>query len=395
VASAELIGAGWGDWRATWSSPSLLMGGERDWRLVHDGSVQRRWPGFDDAVRDLWPGRARRDGAPWLVGWCGYEELARLAGSLPSRSSEPGLDRGCWLLAPDPGPLSDRSEAPAPNGVPPGLTCSLDGPAYRRGVEAIRSGIARGDVYQVNLTRRFTVRPWTRGLEPLLAAARVGGPPDYLSRLPISGGELVCASMELLLRRRGDHLETRPIKGTRPRGGSPAHDRQLASELDADPKELAELAMIVDLERNDLGRVAVTGTVAVEDPGRVHTYAAVHHRVARVTATAADGLHWLDLLGALAPGGSVTGCPKRAAMHTIAELEPVPRGPFTGVVGVVAGNGDVELALAIRSAWQVGDRLHLAAGCGVVWDSDPDTEEGESRLKVGRWLEVVDAEARW
>jgi anthranilate/para-aminobenzoate synthase component I len=168
-------------------------------------------------------------------------------------------------------------------------------------------------------------------------------------------------------------------------------DQRWAVELDTDPKERAELAMVVDLERNDLGRISDTGTVVVSDPGSVHAFAAVHHRVARVTGRARQGLEWWELLAAVSPGGSVTGCPKRAAMSVIAELEPIPRGPFAGALGVVAGNGDFEMALPIRTAWRLGSTLELAAGCGVVWQSKPAAEEEESRLKVARWLDLVGA----
>jgi anthranilate/para-aminobenzoate synthase component I len=259
---------------------------------------------------------------------------------------------------------------------------SLDAAAYRDAVEAVRARIAAGDVYQVNLTRRFELAP---GTGDLLAAAVAGGTPEYAARLAWDDAEVVCASMELLLRRRGDRLETRPIKGTRPRAQDPVTDRCLAAELDADPKEIAELAMIVDLERNDLGRVAVSGSVEVADPGSVVSWPTVHHRVALVTATLRPGVRWWEALAAVVPGGSVTGCPKRAAMGVIAALEPVPRGPYCGALGVVTHDGDLELALPIRTAWRRGARWWCAAGCGVVWDSDPEREERESRLKVARW----------
>jgi anthranilate/para-aminobenzoate synthase component I len=249
--------------------------------------------------------------------------------------------------------------------------------------------IASGDVYQTNLCRRLTVDGWQASLGSLAAVASRGGVPDYLSRFIFDDGELLCASMELLLRRRGDRLETRPIKGTRGRGISPTEDRQWVADLETDPKERAELAMIVDLERNDLGRVSQLGSVAVRDAGTVESYASVHHRVARVTARIQPELEWWDALAAMAPGGSVTGCPKIAAMSLIAQLETVPRGPFTGALGVIAGDGDLEIALPIRSAWKVGSKLEFAAGCGIVWDSDPVSEERESRLKVSRWLELI------
>ena len=264
----------------------------------------------------------------------------------------------------------------------PVVAVSLEADAYRRSVATVRSLIAAGDVYQVNLTRRFELEA---GAGDLLAAAVTGGAPEYTARLAWGDAEVVCASMELLLRRRGDVLETRPIKGTRPRCEDPEADRRFAAELDADPKEVAELAMIVDLERNDVGRVATTGSVEVVDPGSVVSWPTVHHRVARVTAMLRPGTPWWEALAAMVPGGSVTGCPKRAAMGVIAALEPVARGPYCGGLGVITGDGDLELALSIRTAWRRGERWWCAAGCGIVWDSDPEREERESRLKVSRW----------
>jgi anthranilate/para-aminobenzoate synthase component I len=266
---------------------------------------------------------------------------------------------------------------------------SLDADAFRNGVAVIREKIASGEVYQVNLCRRVTVDGWQDSLAPLAAAASRGGVPEYLSHFDYVGGELLCASMELLLRRRGDEIETRPIKGTRQRGFTPEEDRRWAAELAADPKERAELAMIVDLERNDLGRISRPGSVIVREPGKVNTYASVHHRVARLTGRMRMDIEWWDALAAMVPGGSVTGCPKRAAMALIVQLETVARGPFTGALGVIAGDGDLELSLPIRSAWKFASTLEFAAGCGIVWESDPVAEEKESRLKVARWLDLL------
>ena len=246
-------------------------------------------------------------------------------------------------------------------------------------------------MYQVNLSRRMTVEGWSGTLDAVLEASRPGGVPEYLAHFIFDEGELVTASMELLLRRRGAVLETHPIKGTRPRGRSAVEDLALAADLEADPKERAELAMIVDLERNDLGRVSETGSVRVVDEGSVCTYPGVHHRVARVVGRMRPGLEWWEALAAVVPGGSVTGCPKISAMSVIAELEPVLRGPFTGALGVIGGNGDMEMALPIRSAWSCDGRLEFAAGCGIVWESDPAAEEAESRVKIARWLDLVEA----
>jgi para-aminobenzoate synthetase component 1 len=323
-----------------------------------------------------------------MVGWIGYEEAASLAGDLPTREGDDCAPAGRFLIEPSPARNVEEKEHPATE-TPDVARWSLDGGKYRDAVESIRQHIASGDVYQVNLCRRLTVEGRMGRLSPLAVAASMGGEPDYLARFHFGDDELLCASMEMLLSRRGTALETRPIKGTRPRGKTLAEDRRLAEELASDPKERAELAMVVDLERNDLGKVSRIGTVEVVDPGSVHTYASVHHLVGRVRSQARPGLEWWELLAAMVPGGSVTGCPKYAAMSVIRDLEPVQRGPFTGAIGVVASDGDMEFALPIRTAWRVGTTLEFAAGCGVVWESNPEAEERECRLKVERWLDLV------
>jgi para-aminobenzoate synthetase component 1 len=350
------------------------------------------WPELATALRALWQRRSVRSQTPWAVGWLGYEACARLAGGLPIRECDGTLPAGVLLVEPrfvEAEPVG--SDEPTRGG---GTSAwSLEDGAFRESVDVIRERIRAGDVYQVNLSRRMTIEGFSGGLDGLTRASQAGGVPDYLARFQFGEGELMTASMELLLRRRGSELETHPIKGTRRRGRTEAQDRALAAELDADPKERAELAMIVDLERNDLGRVCETGSVEVVNSGSVRTYPAVHHRVAEVKGRLRRDLEWWDALAAVVPGGSVTGCPKIAAMEVIAELEPVPRGPFTGALGVICGNGDLEMALPIRSAWAVEGLLEFAAGCGIVWESDPVAEELESRLKVARWLEITDGRA--
>jgi anthranilate/para-aminobenzoate synthase component I len=357
-----------------------LICGEDCWILEEDGCETARWPELSEALRTLWPRRRVRDHRPWAVGWIGYEAAARFAGSLPIRKSPDSAPAGMLLLEPD-AVRTSIEVGRQPTTVHGTAKWSLDADAFRKRVAAIRERIAAGGVYQVNLCRRMTVEGWQASLGSLAAAASRGGVSDYLSRFIYDEGELLCASMELLLRRRGDRLETRPIKGTRGRGSTPAEDRKRVADLALDPKERAELAMIVDLERNDLGRVSQLGSVVVRDTGTVESYASIHHRVARLTARVRPDLEWWDVLAAMAPGGSVTGCPKIAAMSLITQLETVPRGPFTGALGVVAGDGDLEMALPIRSAWKVGSKLEFAAGCGIVWDSDPASEERESCLK--------------
>jgi anthranilate/para-aminobenzoate synthase component I len=391
VSRATLDGPGWGSWRGRWTAERWLEGTTAGWRLVEGGRVLATWSSIAAAVGDLWRRRTVTDRAPWLLGWLGYASCARLADHLPAVADEEGALAGLVLVEPHPG---DGPQVLAEGRAGPGATLaeSLDDAAFAAGVERIRGLIAAGSVYQVNLCRRFTVTPWSGGLRSLLDRVRGNAEPDYLCAMSWGGrraGELVCASMERVLHRSGRRVMTEPIKGTRRRGLSPEEDRELALGLERDAKERAELAMIVDLERNDLGRVAVPGTVVVEDPGAVRTWARIHHRVARVAAELDPAMGLLDVVRAVVPGGSVTGCPKRAAMRVIAELEPTPRGPFTGAVGVVAGNGDLELALPIRTCWLRGGRLEMAAGCGVVWESEPEREVAESRLKLASWLELV------
>jgi anthranilate/para-aminobenzoate synthase component I len=384
----DLVGCGWGEWNGAWSGHRCLVSRGGGWSLEEGGLQTGRWRSLTEAVLSLWPGRQARDRSPWAIGWIGYEEAARLAGGLPYREGADLAPGGWLLLEPEVAPGTPESDSVGTQ-CPGRARWSLDSESYRQGVEAVRSRIGAGDVYQVNLCRRLTVEGFEGSLQPFADVASDGGVPDYLAHIDFGDGELLCASMEMLLRRQGEELETRPIKGTRPRGTSPEEDLKLAAELDADTKERAELAMVVDLERNDLGRICEVGSVEVTDPGSVEAYAAVHHRVARVTGRVGSDFGWWEAMASMAPGGSVTGCPKHAAMTLIQKLEPVPRGPFTGVLGVVAGNGDLEMALPIRTAWRIGATLEFAAGCGIVWQSDPVAEERESRLKIARWLDLV------
>jgi anthranilate/para-aminobenzoate synthase component I len=388
AARAHLVGAGWGEWRGGWISDRRLVCRSGVWTFEHAGRIEARWADFELAVQSLWPQRTRRGRRPWIVGWVSYEEAARMAGPLPTRRAGSADIDACWLIEPQPGflPVRDGFE---PLESSDGAVWSLDARSFERGVDEVRRRIARGDVYQVNLCRRLTVPARGEFVDSFVEAASAGGAPDYLATVETADHELVCASMELLLSRRGDRLVTRPIKGTRPRGADLESDRRMKRDLETDSKEQSELAMIVDLERNDLGRICRVGSVRVADPGSVQSYATVYHLVASVEGRAREDVPWWRMLAVMAPGGSVTGCPKRAAMSVVADLEPTGRGPFTGALGVVAGDGDLEMALPIRTAWRMRGELNLAAGCGIVWHSNPASEEMESRLKISRWLELL------
>ena len=256
-------------------------------------------------------------------------------------------------------------------------------------VDAVRDAIARGDVYQVNLAQHLSA-PFA-GTPRALAARLV--PLTQFSDLPFAdtrwrlfegnGWAIVSATPELFLARRGDTVWTMPIKGTRPLGRR--------AELVASAKDAAEHMMIVDLERNDLSRVCEPGSVRWPELMTPRALAGVEHLVSRVEGRLRHGIGLADLLHATFPGGSITGAPKIAAVDLIAELEPVGRGASMGALGRVHGNGDLELALAIRTFAVAERTLHLWVGGGIVWDSNPLEEVEESLAKAAPLLAAIGA----
>ena len=258
-----------------------------------------------------------------------------------------------------------------------------------RRVEVVRARIARGDVYQVNLAHRLTAQ--VQGCpQALYARLRAVNPAPYMAYAAWEDGAILSASPELLLEFDGGEARTRPIKGTRPRHPDPARDRALADELASSAKDLAELTMIVDLERNDLGRIAVPGGVRVEGLPSLASYAGVHHLMADVVARPRPGLDALDLLGALFPGGSVTGAPKLAAMELIAAVEGEGRGCFCGALGFVDLRGRALFNLLIRTMqWRprpergpAGGEVSFRVGSGITWSSEAAAEERETLDKA-------------
>ena len=252
---------------------------------------------------------------------------------------------------------------------------------YAAAIEAVKTAIARGDVYQVNLVQHLSA-PFSgdpAGLAERLAPLK----PRYPEPLVGNGWTIVSASPELFLARRGHRVWTAPIKGTRPLGDE-AHLRE--SEKDA-----AEHVMIVDLERNDLSRVCEPGSVRWPGLMTEEELAGVRHLITRVEGRLREGIGLPELLEAMFPGGSVTGAPKISAVDHIAALEPVGRGASMGALGRVWPNGDLELALTIRTFAVAEERLHLWVGGGIVWDSDPDEEIEESWVKARPLLAAVGA----
>jgi len=241
-------------------------------------------------------------------------------------------------------------------------------------VRRVRAAIADGDVYQVNVVGHASAS--YRG-DPLPALRRVAGLPGvrYPAVLSGDGWALACASPETLIQARAGRIVTRPIKGTRP---ATAAGRR---ELLASTKERAEHVMIVDLSRNDLGRLAVTGSVRVDELYGIRRWSDLWQAESVVSARPAPGTGLADLLRAVCPGGSVTGAPKRAAVERIAALEPVGRGPSMGALGWLYPDG-LDLGLSIRTVAADGDRLHLWAGGGITWSSEPEAEVAEAAAKA-------------
>jgi para-aminobenzoate synthetase component 1 len=259
---------------------------------------------------------------------------------------------------------------------------------YVAAVAAIRDRIAAGGVYQANLCRRLSAPlPDPAGADVLALAAALasGNPAPHATalRLPHHGVHVASASPELFLRRRGAVVESGPIKGT----------GRVAADLRA--KDRAENVMIVDLVRNDLGRVCTVGTVTVPALCAVEEHPGLVHLVSTVRGELRPGVGWTELLAATFPPGSVTGAPKIAALALIADLEPVPRGPYCGALGWVdADAATAELAVAIRSFWVADGMLCFGTGAGITWGSDPLAEWDETELKAHRLLAVASAERR-
>jgi para-aminobenzoate synthetase component I len=257
-------------------------------------------------------------------------------------------------------------------------------PDYLAALTRIREYIRNGDVYQVNLTQRFS---FPLSGEPYYLFQRLFAvnPASFYAYLNCGAFQVLSTSMERFLYRAGDYLETRPIKGTRPRGATPAADAELRRELADSPKDDAELSMIVDLLRNDLGKVCRPRTVKVTEHKRLEAYQNVYHLVSIVTGQLKPGAGAVDILRATFPGGSITGCPKIRAMEIIDELEPHVRHVYCGAIGYLGLHRNLDLNVAIRTAIVAGGRGHFAVGGGVVYDS-VEADEYDETLHKGRTL---------
>ena len=290
------------------------------------------------------------------------------------------------LRGPLPGVPGDR---PSPAPV---FTSNFAEGGYAAAVEKCLAYIRAGDVFQVVPSQRFSadlsVHPFA-----LYRALRGVNPSPYLGYLNLGDVTLIASSPESLLRSDGAQVTTRPIAGTRRRGETPEKDAANAAELLSDEKERAEHLMLIDLGRNDIGRVAEYGTVRVQDAFSIEKYSHVMHIVSSVSGTLRAGQTPLDALASALPMGTVSGAPKIRAMQIIDEVEPVRRGPYGGAFGYIAYDGSLDMALTLRTMVAAHGRLHIQAGAGIVADSDPVEEERETRSKAAALMRAAELAA--
>lgn len=275
---------------------------------------------------------------------------------------------------------------PAPVGDPVFATSRKE---YLDRIRRAQEYLRAGEIYQVNLSHRIR-REGVWNSFALFQDAAAGHPACFSAYLPYPDHAVICASPERLVRRRGDRVETRPIKGTRARATDPSEDRQTTEALAAGAKERSENVMIVDLARNDLGRVCVPGTVEVEALCQVETLPTVHHLVSTVTGRLRKECDGVDLVRALFPGGSMTGAPKIRAMEIIDELEGEDRGIYSGSVGYFSFDGDLDMNIVIRTLVVSGRTVELQVGGAILADSDPDSEYQETIDKAEPLLRLLE-----
>ena len=399
----------------------LAAGGERLWL---DSSGVLHGPGQGDGFLERlesWTGspsadRPSKQNLPFAGGWfvyLGYELAAEI---------EPGL---ALPAAPDALPVAFAERCPGAllidhrrnqawigaesaaaaeilrrqvegfNGRWQPADCRLAAPRpdpgerFKTGVERIRDYILDGDVFQVNLSRGWKAPSRDPvSAEDLFAALASANPAPFagLARLP--GGTIISSSPERLVEIDGRFVQTRPIAGTRPRGDSLEHDQALSRELIANLKERAEHIMLIDLERNDLGRVCQPGSVEVDELMVIESYAHVHHIVSNVRGQLRPGVHASDVLAAVFPGGTITGCPKVRCMEIIAELEGAGRSFYTGSMGYLGDNGRLDMNILIRTLLLDDTGLSFRTGAGIVADSRPEAELAETEAKAAGLLKA-------
>ena len=288
------------------------------------------------------------------------------------------------LAAPEPQPRTALASAAAELSFISGLGEA----GYKAAVTRIKEYIAAGDVMQVVPSQRLTA-PFTKEPVALYRAIRRLNPSPYLYCMHLDDHHVVGSSPEILVRAQDGEVTVRPIAGTRKRGATPAEDLALEKDLLADPKEIAEHLMLIDLGRNDVGRVAQTGSVKLTEKMAIERYSHVMHIVSNVTGQLKPGMDALDALAATFPAGTLSGAPKVRAMEIIDELEPTSRGIYGGAVGYLGWDGNMDMAIAIRTAVIKDGKIHVQAGGGIVADSDPQAEWEETMNKAKAMMKAA------
>jgi len=268
------------------------------------------------------------------------------------------------------------------------ISSTLSRSAFIDRVVQAQRYIRAGDVYQVNLSHRLAAPSPMSGWEFFQQMAAVS-PAPFAAYLDCGEFQIVSSSPELFMRLNGPHILTRPIKGTRPRSADPTRDAQLTYELQTSPKEMAELVMITDLLRNDLGRVCEYGSVQVPELVRLERYPQVQHLVSTIEGRLRPDVTHFSAFASSFPGGSITGAPKIRAMEIIDELEPVTRGPYTGAIGYLGFNRESRLSITIRTAICARETIYFNVGAGIVADSNPEAEYEETLAKARGFFEAL------
>lgn len=404
-------------WRVVAYGDDVLLDGHRGPQRLAPGAL-RALTTLIEAEPSLGPGSEDLPFVGGAVGYLGFE-LGREVEALPATTVDdvgaPNLafgwydaavvedhERGRSWLAGRPAAVA-RLRARltrGPEGVSEpaslgrsALRSNMTRERYLANVDRALGYIEAGDIYQVNLSQRFSTLCPRSGFDVYQTLRRVSPAPfaAYFDlRDELSGVEVLSSSPERLLLAEDAYVETRPIKGTRPRGADAQIDRALAEELLASEKDRAEHVMIVDLERNDLGRVAQTGTVAVPELAVLESYQQVHHLTSTVTGERRADVDLEALLRATFPGGSITGAPKIRALEIIDELEPTVRGVYTGAIGYVSAHGRLDLNVAIRTITLADGVAHLHVGGAIVHDSDPEAEYLETLDKARGMARALD-----
>lgn len=400
---------------------TLLLTAEQ--RVFHDGrpvggeflaNLEQLWRAEAIAPEQACPAIPFRGG--WFL-YLGYELTRNIEPALASLPVDVGLPvafamrfdaalvrdrtaRRTYLVA-ETGCAADRlaamsedvRECPVVSAAPIDLLAvqEEDPALYLDRIRHVLDYIAAGDVFQVNLSRRWDVE-LREEPEPvdLYLRLRQANPAPFAGLVSLGAGQaVVSSSPERLVCVRGDHIVTRPIAGTYPRGAGPGEDAVLVHALQRDPKERAEHVMLIDLERNDLGRVCRPGTIRVDERMHVESYRHVHHLVSSVQGILRPNVTPVDVIRALFPGGTITGCPKVRTQEIIAEMEQTARGPYTGSIGYLNRDGSMDLNILIRTLVQRGRHIRLRAGGGIVADSQPQRELRETRAKASGLLAAL------